>query len=448
MRRLALLTVVAAACAAVPGADAQTVRGIVVDLTQTPVPGVVVQLMSANQGLAARALTNERGEFRLAAPAPGSYRLRTMRIGFRPTLSEVVVIAAGAEVVHTLTLAGVPFSLDTVRVVSRTSCRVPSDSAAATFAVWEQARTALTAATLTRRAQTVNARIVTFERTLDAGDGRVTREEATARAGYTSRAWRALAADSLRKVGYVVADRSGEMTFYAPDIDVLLSDGFAEDHCFRLVDDRGRSQVGIAFEPIRSRTKSDIRGTIWLDRKTTELRTVDFLYTSIHRAMMDANAGGGIAFARLATGAWVITRWDIRMPVIERRLGSMGVGGRMAASDETRVREIQVAGGQLAAIIRGADTLWTHPPLAITGIVTDSASGRALADVALSVPGTGVTVRSDAAGRFALRGLVPGSYAVMATLASSAAVETHVTLVDASVDLKIRVPALPPRVRP
>jgi hypothetical protein len=225
-------------------AAAQTVRGTVVDQGQVPVPGVVVQLIDAHQLVAARALTDERGGFRVQAAAPGAYRLRTLRIGFRPITTEAVQLAAGAEITRTLIVSGVAFNLDTVRVVSRNTCRIASDSAAATFAIWEQARTALTAATLTARERSVSARTVSFERLFDPGMRRMMHEEAEAHARFDHRAWRALSADSLRRVGYVVIDRDGSTTYYAPDIDVLLSPVFSEDHCFRLVDNRNLSQLG------------------------------------------------------------------------------------------------------------------------------------------------------------------------------------------------------------
>src|SRR5262245_42370765 len=53
-------------------ASAQTVRGVVVDQSATPVPGVVVQLLDSTSRVAGRALSNERGEFRVAATRAGT----------------------------------------------------------------------------------------------------------------------------------------------------------------------------------------------------------------------------------------------------------------------------------------------------------------------------------------------------------------------------------------
>ncbi|HEX8942140.1 MAG TPA: carboxypeptidase-like regulatory domain-containing protein, partial [Gemmatimonadaceae bacterium] len=74
---------------------AQSIHGVVVDVGDRPVAGVVVLLMDSASRVTARALSNERGEFRVAGSLAGTYRLRTLRIGFRPALSEPVALAAG-----------------------------------------------------------------------------------------------------------------------------------------------------------------------------------------------------------------------------------------------------------------------------------------------------------------------------------------------------------------
>src|SRR6185503_422343 len=97
-------------------AVAQAVRGVIVDHADAPVAGVIVMLLDSRSTIVARALTNESGEFRVGALQPGAYRLRTLRIGFRPSTSEPLTLAAGADVTRRLTLADVPLALDTVRV--------------------------------------------------------------------------------------------------------------------------------------------------------------------------------------------------------------------------------------------------------------------------------------------------------------------------------------------
>ncbi|HEX3865764.1 MAG TPA: carboxypeptidase-like regulatory domain-containing protein [Gemmatimonadaceae bacterium] len=138
-----------AACVAAPlfiprAVRAQTVRGTVVDSTDRPVDGVVVQLTDSASHVAARALSSERGEFRLSAQHAGTYRIRTLRIGFHPVLSEPVTLLAGGEITQRIVVPSLPIGLDTMRIASQNVCRAFDDSGAATYAVWEQIRTALT----------------------------------------------------------------------------------------------------------------------------------------------------------------------------------------------------------------------------------------------------------------------------------------------------------------
>ena len=111
-----------ALCLALAGtrvAAAQTIRGVVVDQTDRPVAGIVVQLLDSTSAITGRALSNERGEFRLSTPKAGSYRVRTMRIGYRPVTSAAIDLEKGADITQRLVFTGIPFALDTVKVASR-----------------------------------------------------------------------------------------------------------------------------------------------------------------------------------------------------------------------------------------------------------------------------------------------------------------------------------------
>ena len=120
-----------------------------VNESNAAVPGVVVLLLDSASTVVAQALTTERGDFRLSAPRAGSFRTRTLRIGFRPTVSEPFRLALSQELVQRVVLSSAQFVLDTVNVRGRNECRIASESAAATYAVWEQVQAALTATQLT-----------------------------------------------------------------------------------------------------------------------------------------------------------------------------------------------------------------------------------------------------------------------------------------------------------
>lgn len=394
-------------------AHAQAVRGLVVDAGERPVRGVVVLLVDSTSQVAARALTDAQGQFRLTAARAGAYRIRTLRIGYRPTTSAPTALRDGEEVNQRIILSSLPLALDTVRIVGRNACRALGDTAAMVYALWEQVRTALIAAELTAAARTITATTLAYQRTLDPGPGRsagrVLHEESNVSTGYVRHAWLTLPPDSLRRIGYVVTERDGTLVYYAPDLAMLLSAGFVADHCFRISSDARRpTLVGIAFEPTPNRRSvAEVRGTLWLDRLSSELRRLEFSYVAATRQFLEQveGAGGQLDFVRLGDGSWVVNRWAIRMPQLEQIVLT---GGRT----EIHVAAVQVSGGALTLARRGADTLWAGERFTVSGSVTDSASGIGVAGARVLLAGTRLTTTTGGRGRFSLDSVLPGVYDV------------------------------------
>ena len=117
-------------------ARAQSVRGTVSGAGATPVAGVTVILLDTASNAVASALSDARGAYLLRVTAPGNYRIRTLRVGFRSTVSPAFSLAAGEETTRRLDVEEIRFLLDTVHVTGRNACRLASDSASATYAVW------------------------------------------------------------------------------------------------------------------------------------------------------------------------------------------------------------------------------------------------------------------------------------------------------------------------
>lgn len=415
-------------------AAAQTVMGSVVDIGGIPVPGVVIQLLDSVSGVTARTVSGAGGEYRILAPHPGTYRLHTLRIGFRPQTSTSFMVGPTETKQTRLVLASAAFALDTVRVASNATCGLARDSAAATFSAWEQARAALVATSVTTSETNLTAASVTYQQVLDPGTQtvRAQRSEAHAEAGI--RPWVAASPDSLHRAGYVVHERSGVITYHAPDIATLLSGEFAEDHCLRLVRSPDRALLGVAFEPTDDRRRiAEIRGTLWLDRASAELRSLDFGYANVSRAQSE-NASGKIEFARLDNGAWVISRWNIQMPAVKIEI----VGTRAI----TTVRELRRTGGSLSLVMRGSDTLWSQQWTPITGIVVDTKNAP-VAGARVTLVGMGLTTSADTNGLFMFQSVAPGQYTIEARTASldsiGAVNRSSIVVADTSSPLKIRV---------
>ena len=415
----------------------QTVQGITTQ-NDRPVPGVVVLLVDSLSKIAGRSLTTEQGEFRIAAPRPGTYRLRTLRIGFRPVLSEAFVLAAGAVDSRRVSLVGVPIQLEGMRIVDRSECRAFTDSGATVFSLWDQVRGALVAAQLTAEARSIAATTVTIDQVRDPGSDRVTTQRANLTSGYVSRPWRTIAPDSLHRLGYVTTGRDGSIVYNAPGLDMLVSNVFVEDHCFRAVDGGRTKQIGITFEPTpeRKRGVAEIRGTLWVDRATSELKRLEFRYVNVSPDQ-EQFARGELGFVRLRDGGWAVDSWRIRMPVIEQVV-------RPGHGAEPRVAAIQVAGGELAIARRGTDTLWARPRFSVNAIVRDSVTGATVAGAWLAVVGGGEHT-PDARGRVSIPDLLPGEYTIALHTPGLDSLNTihRVSLVvlDSSTTIELKVPS-------
>ena len=415
--------------------QAQSIRGVVVDPAGSGVAGVVITLLDSLTNSTGRALSNMRGEFRVASPYAGTFRVRTLRIGFRPVTSAPITLAAGQEVEQRIELTGVPFSLDTMRVMAQSSCEGARDSTMATFAALEQVRAALTATQLSTAERPITATSVLYERSLDKTSRRVTAEKVAVRTAVATQPFRSRDPEQLHREGYVISEHDST-TYLGPGIDALLSPQFAADHCFRLEQAPDSASIGIAFEPTRERGETpEIRGTLWLDRKTSQLRSVDFGYTNVFREK-ERPAGGSMEFARLRDGGWVISRWSIRMPVIGR-LAMRGIPLNFISS-------FRVSGGDLSLAMRGRDTLWARPALALRGTVVDSASRQGIPGAYVVLAGTRFAAVADSSGHFAMSAVLPGEYTAEVHTPDldriDAVSESLVSFTDSATAVQIRVP--------
>ena len=201
-----------------PGIEAQTIRGTILDERAMPLPGVLVQLLNSRQDVVARSLSNERGEYRLSASTEGDYRVRTQRIGFRPLSYGPFALRSGDEVTQQFTLAGLPVTLRTVSVVGQNPCRSLGDSSSTIHLVWEQARTALTAAEMGGSGRGTIATTVVYDRTLDPQSRHTMQQSSSVHSDYVRQPWRSLSPDSLRRAGYILREADGSTTYHAPGL--------------------------------------------------------------------------------------------------------------------------------------------------------------------------------------------------------------------------------------
>jgi hypothetical protein len=264
-------------------------------------------------------------------------------------------------------------------------------------------------------------RLRTYDRELTT-DLRVVREKSQLKAGRTYRPFRAVSPAQLATLGYVLRDNDGSYVFNAPDADVLFSDEFLNAHCFRAERVRDSSTaglVGLGFEPVGGSRVPDIRGTMWLDEKSAELRYVQFRYVNHGLGIETDVIGGRVEFGRLSNGAWIVNRYWIRMPILNlvrekqfRNIGQAASGGGNEVS-RTELAGLQEQGGEIMdAFANDGTRLATALGATLTGAVFDSTRGIPLIGAEVRLAGTEYVTQSGPGGEFRIEGIPEGTYSV------------------------------------
>lgn len=373
--------------------------------TGDPVSGAFVVLRDS-AGLRRDAdLTGDGGGFVLTAPEPGLYRLSVRRIGLREWTSDPFRLESGETLRRSITVPRRPVRLGTLRVSAERRCLTDPSEARAARRIWQEARTALEVARWSREHREVSFTKRRFVRRLDPTSGDVERVRERTRRGGGGPPYRSLPADSLAAVGYA-RSTPDSLVFYGPDAGVLLSESFVRTHCFgtdRARGEGGERLVGLTFRPARGRREPEIRGVLWVEEATGELRRVEYEYVNLPEdAVSAARYGGEIRFDRLEDGPWYVARWEMRLPMKSESARALGGPGT------ERVGAVRVAGGEVTEVRRGRSGRRRPTGARMFGVVWDSIRDGPMAGATVRVSGTGRDAVTDSSGRFSLRGVPPG----------------------------------------
>ena len=306
--------------AASPGA-AQTLRGRLVDVDSvTPVASAIVLLQDSAGRTMDKGVSNDAGRFQLRAVAPGTFALRVLRIGYAPWQAPVT-LAAGQVLERSLLLNDARIDLPEVRVEGTGVCVNRADSDSLGIILWGQASTALTLAKDGLRSRHYRFETVLEDRMVDS-TGLLSQALPASGVNASSTAWpvQSLPPDSLLRYGFITnrEDLVEGPTWFGPDADFLLSESFVAGHCLRSVPATPglpAEWIGVSFEPANRSRLADIRGTLWLDRASVELRRIDYGYTQLPSWAHGRDASGSLGFVALRDGGWVVQRWSMRVPV-------------------------------------------------------------------------------------------------------------------------------------
>ena len=425
-------------------AAAQSVRGVLTDRNELPVPGAVVLLIDSHDSTVARALSNDRGAFLISAPAADTYRLSTLRIGYHPWISAPFQVEPNATLRQSFVMDVERIALETMVVATRSQCSAQRNNSNRKSGFWEQVRTALTAAQMTQSELPFIVTTANYTRTLDRDGRRIEGQTVTVSRDRVKQPWQRQDPDQLHTTGYVF-DESDSITFNAPGLEVLLSPWFLRDHCLNASDRGDARSIAVDFVPIPDRRGiAELSGTVWVDRFSSELRRLEFGFVNVSREQQ--RAGGMLEFARLANGAWVVSQWKLRMPVTVERQTQIPRGGFNYETEVTHLREVGGIIESATSAVRGAsDTLWTRGSLAITGVVSDSASGKALPKARVKLTGTSSTATTDSLGAFSMPNVPPGEYTLEVRTAAMerdrVVFTSKVAFTDRASPLNVRIPS-------
>ena len=417
-RAVVALLGVAAVCVPLALGAQGSLRGVVRDSTsQLPLAGAVVTAYDSAGRASRRTLSDERGTYAVAVGA-GSWRLRIVRLGFRPT--EVIVSAGRDSVAHAdVVMSRIPYSLQPVRVTSAATCPRRSDRVAA-LALLEDARSGLLATVVARSDRPARMKRLMIDRRIDARTNAVLRHAVNVQTVPSTVAafGGALSAEAFVSDGFAVDGAAGA-TFHAPDAEVLLDDGFAAAYCFHVVDrDSARpNQVGLGFRAAnRGAGRIDVDGALWVDTVARTLVEIEYRYVGLHPTAMFLRPGGRVAFRELPNGVVLIDQWMVRLVGLERDTvrRSVDPSARTRGLGQTVGERYVVGevGGELARVAFDNGFTWAAS-LGTLSLTVTSDRGTPKPGVVVSLDDTNYEGMTDSAGRLVIADLAPGPYAAL-----------------------------------
>jgi Carboxypeptidase regulatory-like domain len=401
-----------------PLASGQVVRGSALeDESGRPIESGVVTLLAANDQPVRAVLTDSLGNFGLRAPGPGAYRLRFERLGFRPVTTDRFTLDEGETETRALRAAMVSVSLERIVVTDNPRCRVLREADTLTARVWSAVRGVLASAAAGEIGWYPYVTIERYERDYDYRRRLVTRERKWTSTGASTSPFVALAATELERHGFIIR-RGDSVVYYAPEARTLIADEFLRTHCFRVRDERTeRGRVGLDIEPVPGRYLPEIKGTLWLDAASGELRRLDFTYVNLPPSVPRENADGWVEFRRLPRGAWVVDRWALRLPLVGKPPPQSPYGAGVPVAGELPVERVtellgtHEEGGRILSLEAERPRRPSAPTttVAVRGTVR-TASGEPVAGARAFLSGTGHSSVTDREGQYAMLDVPLGRY--------------------------------------
>ena len=430
---------------------AQQISGTVRETEDGPlIAGGFVSLLD-HAGEAVQAdFTAADGAFSLRAPRPGVYRIRVERIGYANWLTDPYRLEAGRSLTVTVEVPPRPVRLGDLRVEVAGSCLDDPTEGVALATVWEEARKALETAVWAEGRDELTFTLTRWERIIEPASLATRRAESRTYRNVRLPPFEGVPIRRLMTRGYAVMEADSTV-YYAPDATALLSQEFRDTHCFGLRREQVGSEpmLGVTFRPRNAGAVVQIEGTVWLDERSAELRSVRlrYLHLPLPRDADRRLVGAELVFDRLPDGPFYVRDWWIRFP-LTTTIARLGRAVSADRSAPVLVGYMQM-GGSVQRAAAGGIALDTGEGI-VTGIVRDSVSGEPLAGAeivlrdweaaaalrpAVDAADTPFSAISNEDGEFLVGGLPDGAYALRIDhqrfrTAGVALVETRVVVED------------------
>jgi hypothetical protein len=312
-----------------PAVHAQAVMGRILEATTSaPVRGALARLIDGEGKSVAATLTDSTGRYMVRAPVLGQYVMRVERIGYSTYRSDAFDV--NGDVVRDFRLDMVPVELTAVVSDTRKLCTSQVRVTPETELLWGEIRKALDVTTWTSDNVRINYTVSDETRWMPpnfTGNSYQRTPPKTSSGVRRGSPFAALAKDSLLTKGFIQeAEEEGHYVYFAPDAALITSDQFQATHCFQVkADGRKSKEIGLVFEPTGEIQPYDVRGTLWIDRATGLLKRLEYSYDKLPVDAPKAFAGGNVEFARLSNGMWIVSAYELRVPLMTKQRTSSGM---------------------------------------------------------------------------------------------------------------------------
>lgn len=342
-------------------ATAQRIEGLIRAPNGAAAAGVVLTARDNSGARIGQTVTRDDGRYLLFLERAGTARIEAKRVGFsRETLGERNVESTGISSFDAQ-LASRRVDLPDQLPRGAATCDRNLRNRRVAEALYDEIVTAVTAARFRIGRSDVQGRWVMSQYRIAKRSDDTLRAALRRASGSLPQLFPPVSTERLEEVGFF-ATVGGDRSFYAPDLEIIVTPWFVETHCVRLRRIEEDSLV-LSFEPLRQRKGMvDVAGEFALAWPSLALLHMNFRYVDLPETERESGSGGRLRFARTPTGGWLVTDWSQRTPFLNYFSGEGNT--TLVRSQMTRVDVVAhfLTGGRMLAVSDSGGTRFQRDP--------------------------------------------------------------------------------------